>query len=362
MPNIKELIAEKAKSLDGNGDNIVEFSNTTNFDIIDSGKFRWTINRLPPFISKEIPYIELNEYRQNVSQFLNSLLYRAGTSVESFKNSIKITDIQTQGIFGVLVNSKNEDSLIKEIGGIETTTGDSVFGNLYIGNSTNRYYRFPFLSEEIYSLANEWSDASQEENIIVDMLGTTAKDLMSSFMAPSKVFSTSSFTETVKSYKPCMEGNKVKLKFTLYNTMEKSEVMRHYDFVVHFMKVNKHIRTNRTNLLPPVYYTMNIPGIRYSPACYVSGLNIRNEGKTRIIENKIIPDAYNIDIELTDLVSDCANLIGNISNMKKVNVIQNREDFIKSGKFSVFPDAPNPANESSLEKIGRQGFQFPGGF
>lgn len=333
MPNIKQLIAEKAKSLDGEDNKFVSFSNKTDFDIVSSGSYCWTINTLPDFIYKEIPYIELTEYRQNVSQFLNSLYYRAGTSFEAFTNSVQFTDGILDGAFSSLNNIGNVNDITKQIEGVEKETGTSVFGNLYIGNTTGRNYRFPFLTEELYSAANEWSDASESDNIVANMIKDGFKTITESFNAPNKVFATSSFTETVKMYKPSVEGNKIKLKFTLYNTKDMVNVENHYDFVVNFMKVNKHIRTNRTNVLPPVYYTMKIPGVRYSPACYVSSLVIRNEGKTRILNNKIIPDAYNIDIELTDLVSDCANLIGilNESQMNQVNVIQSREEFIKSG-------------------------------
>lgn len=332
MPNIKQLIAEKAKSLDGENQKFVSFSDKSDFDIVGSGSYCWTINNLPDFILKEIPYIELTEYRQNVSQFLNSLYYRAGTSIEAFKNSVQFTD----GIFKD-VGKGNVDDITKLVGSVESETGTSVFGDLYIGNSTSKHYKLPFLSEELYSAANEWSDASDADNVVANMIKTGFKDITEAFNAPSKVFSTSSFTETVKMYKPSAEGNKIKLKFTLYNTKDVVSLQNHYDFVVHFTKVNKHIRTNRTNLLPPVYYTMNIPGIRYSPACYVSSLVIRNEGKTRILNNRIIPDAYNIDIELTDLVSDCANLIGNLdsSQIQKVNVIQSREEFIASGGVNL---------------------------
>jgi hypothetical protein len=351
MPNIKKLIAEKAKSLDGEEKKFVSFLERTDFDIVSSGSYCWTINTLPDFIYQEIPYIHLTEYRQNVSQFLNSLYYRAGTSIEAFKNSVQSTD-------GILkdVSNGNTDNITKLVGATENQTGTSVFGDLYVGNATGNDYRFPFLTEELYSAANEWSDASDSDNVVANIIKDGFKTVTEAFNAASKVFSTSSFTETVKTYKPSAEGNKIKFKFTLYNTKDIENVKNHYEFVVNFMKLNKHIRTNRTNVLPPVYYKMDIPGVRYSPACYVSNLSIRNEGKTRILDGRIIPDAYNIDIELTDLVSDCANLIGtlNESQMNQVNVIQSRDKFLESGGIKEIP--VNKPDYSATPRLMRLGF------
>lgn len=353
----RATIANKSEILDDPkkiGESIIRDINVNlgNVDIIRD--YPWTLNKLPDIIRNEVPYIELVEYRQSISQFLNSLLYQAGTTVESF-NSIVGDDTlinSLKGAFNELLpggnslssvkftvpeKSEKTDTIVKKLAdslGLDTKS-NSVFGNMYVGDPTNNIYRFPFITNEAYIqyARTTWGDSSG--STVTDFLKDLGSSASEALMAPGKIFGTNTFTETVKMYQPNVEGNYIKLQFTLYNTVSSDKVLQNYRFVTNFVKVNKHIRTSRVNVLPPVYYTMNIPSVRYSPACYVAALNVHNEGKLRLYKfqgNEImVPDAYNITIELQDLVSDCSNLIGQLdeNQMNQVRVIQDKQDFIK---------------------------------
>jgi hypothetical protein len=83
--------------------------------------------------------------------------------------------------------------------------------------------------------------------------------------------------------------------------------------------------------IPPVFYEVNIPGIHYCKASYISDLNISNVGNIRLMSLPLngstkcdvnIPDAYLIEITLTDLLQPSKNLLQAVTNTTTRSSIQ----------------------------------------
>ena len=68
-----------------------------------------------------------------------------------------------------------------------------------------------------------------------------------------------------------------------------------------------------------------VPGIRYSPVSVISSLQIDNIGVLKIVDGTVIPEAYDIKIGMTDLLTESrqifAGAIGGEEARGKVRAI-----------------------------------------
>jgi hypothetical protein len=67
-------------------------------------------------------------------------------------------------------------------------------------------------------------------------------------------------------------------------------------------------RFTRVVVEPPCIYEVLVPGRAFYPYCFVSKLQVSNVGNRRLINNEIVPDAFQIEITLTSLIKDANNL------------------------------------------------------
>ena len=108
--------------------------------------------------------------------------------------------------------------------------------------------------------------------------------------------------------------------------------------------------------VPPVFYTAYIPGQFFSIAMYVSDLKIYNRGNTRMYQVGVvnensskrplwrnIPDVYEIDMTLTDMIMPSQNMLAQILRESPVSV-QN-----------LNPNPFSDENIKELEKLAKEG-------
>ena len=76
--------------------------------------------------------------------------------------------------------------------------------------------------------------------------------------------------------------------------------------------------------VPPVFYTAYIPGQFFSIAMYVSDLKIYNRGNIRMYpigsKWRNIPDVYEIDMTLTDMIMPSQNMLAQVLREAPVSV------------------------------------------
>jgi hypothetical protein len=97
-------------------------------------------------------------------------------------------------------------------------------------------------------------------------------------------------------------------------------------------------KTTAFNMVPPVIYEVSIPGIRYAPAAYISNLVVESIGQVNNVRlpatignggflelNDLdinVPDAWNITIQLTELLPETRNIFAGVFNSaNKIRVI-----------------------------------------
>ena len=174
------------------------------------------------------------------------------------------------------------------------------------------------------------------------MLTTLEKlaETVTSFMTSFAQAGTTSIERT-KYYDFAREGQPFKVRLPLYNTHPAnfSNVVSNYRLVFLLLYQNMPMRTNKVIVEPPCVYDVTIPGGRREPFCYMSSINVKHNGNTRVMnipttglgiqgqgklpENieAIIPDSYLIEMEFTPLIPHTKNLMAasiSYDNLEKV--------------------------------------------
>jgi hypothetical protein len=118
----------------------------------------------------------------------------------------------------------------------------------------------------------------------------------------------------------------INIKFPLFNTRSTDDIIKNWELCFLLTYQNSFNKRDFVTAIPPVFYTVYIPGQYFTVAAYVSNLQIRNRGNMRLIEiegqTRNVPDVYEIDITLTDMVMQSQNMLSVLLKEKTI-VVQN---------------------------------------
>ena len=101
--------------------------------------------------------------------------------------------------------------------------------------------------------------------------------------------------------------------FQLLNTISIDGIKKNKRFIEQFTKENLHKLEGSLGIFPPYMYQAYVPGIRWSPVCVVTNLTINNKGTLNIMPdfpNYIIPDIWEVQIQLTELIQENQDMFG----------------------------------------------------
>ena len=181
-------------------------------------------------------------------------------------------------------------------------------------NPTGFWYSVPYFGEVSNEVSNSWTTLDILEKIkgviggggVIDkfkdvvMLGYEANYPRVGIMDRPKLWESSSFRT-------------INIKFPLYNTVDVKDIIKNWDLCYLLTYQNMFNKMNFIIAIPPVFYTVYIPGQFFSIAMYVSDLKIYNRGNMRIInvggKKRNVPDVYEVDITLTDMVMPSQNML-----------------------------------------------------
>jgi hypothetical protein len=127
--------------------------------------------------------------------------------------------------------------------------------------------------------------------------------------ALSQGSSPGSYIESPKfyDYASAQEGA-LRVMLTLSNTIN-SDFDKNYQLIKKLIEINKPKRNDAISIDPPRIYRVKLYGYRYMPWAYVNSLDIEMLGTKRMINNIIIPEAYNISIEFQPLTIEVSNFL-----------------------------------------------------
>ena len=171
--------------------------------------------------------------------------------------------------------------------------GDNPYAALYTCRSTKHTFIYPYLTEDVWDAKMNWEEVEAGGNespndkggsllgAVKGAVGWIGKkifgginDVVNQFgnTAPAK------FENTRQEW----GGNEiadVTTKVYLINTNATPYAwVKNYRLIQYLIVVCLHDQMNTTKAVPPPIYTMYIPGMRYSPACVISSLKIRQIG------------------------------------------------------------------------------------
>ena len=189
------------------------------------------------------------------------------------------------------------------------------YAGLYMG-TFKRAYKLPYFNEYHHATQQSWGagqgpvgDSIQEGMKLIE---TTAK----TFMPQAGILVPQSYEgSTPATYS---------FSFTLINTSHgagkeaEDHVMGNRIFLEQFIEDNLHAMNGYLSITPPLVYEIYIPGIRWCPAAVVSSLTVNNKGTMNkniggtlfpdIDENYIYPDAWEVTVGITELISESKQL------------------------------------------------------
>ena len=152
--------------------------------------------------------------------------------------------------------------------------------------------------------------AGNEALAIMSSENVSAKDKLKGISsALTQGSSPGSYIETPKfyDYESAKEAS-LNVKFVLSNTLN-SDFDKNYQLITKLIEINKPKRNDAISVDPPRIYRVKLYGYRYMPWAYVNTLNIEMVGTKRMINNVIMPEAYDITIGFEPLTIEVSNFL-----------------------------------------------------
>lgn len=280
------------------GTNISEATVITVADGDVYKNYTWGINTPRQDFIEQVPKIILTEYQSN-----------AGPLLEDIKYTIKTIGATVDTVKGNKVNP---------------------YLTIYQGVLTGNVFQLPFFSDYNHTINSSWDDA-EKETVVSDIRGVIGKTL--------GVFQRGS-VEKRKVWKGSTAAA-YSFSFILYNTFNgQSNITKNLEMVRALIHNNLATRTSFATLLPPCFYKLEIPGVRYAPVVSLDGVNVANIGQVNrrkinvptgvaggenVIEMNI-PDAWEVTISVSELHNESREIYdGTFNNASKVVIIDEQD-------------------------------------
>lgn len=273
-----------------------------NVDVISN--FAWTLT--PPVNRKEIPSIELTEYEVDESTITRQI------------------NFYTSGIAGGITSG--EDFL-------------SPYDQLFPKDKPTTFtYKFPYYTDINFEVNTpQWASLDTLESAkkgaadlgsffhpaigrLVETGTNVAAGTVGAFLAAN--YPKVGIMDRPKLWQS-HDFRSYTIKFPLYNTHNFNpnvqEWLNNRELCELLINQNLYNKLSFITGVPPVFYEVLIPGQHFSPAACVTNIAVYNRGNIRQLRNREgtecnVPDVYEINITLTDLVIPSKNLFQAISN------------------------------------------------
>jgi hypothetical protein len=294
--------------------------------------FDWTSSTNKQQMAGKIPYIRLVEYKLTANNAINGFgaglmawadVHRSsvagasklGGAINKISQSNFIGKAATGAADAIgaagaavapylqqaenFVKSKANDSF-----GHEGQHLTDIYGMLYARSATGRTYTLPYYNKDFFHAGNDFSDSSEAAPPLVGGFfdAIQAAGAIPSLVEPGVYVQRPKFYQFASATEPS-----VSISLTLYNTLTPMSYLKHAKFIQQLALNNLPRRITRSVVEPPCIYEVFIPGKAFYPYCFIDRLQISNVGARRIINNEIVPDAFQIEISLTSLVKDASN-------------------------------------------------------
>jgi hypothetical protein len=285
---------------------------TTTVDVIT--KYAWTLT--PPVNRKEIPSIELTEYEVDESTISRQINFYATGVVEGITGGEDYLSPYDQ------LFPKDKDTGFKYIFPYYTDINFEV--------NTPQWTSLDTLEAAKKGAGDIASFVHPTLGRAVDMAFGAAGGITGAALALN--YPKVGIMDRPKLWQS-HDFRSYTIKFPLYNTYNfnpnKPEWINNRELCELLINQNLYNKLSFITGIPPVFYEVLIPGQHYSPAACVTNIAIYNRGNIRQLKNSSgidcnVPDVYEVNITLTDLVIPSKNLFQAISNKVVVTTFRDR--------------------------------------
>lgn len=268
--------------------------------------YRWTLSKHQN--RKDVPYIWLQEFNANESQIQKQISF--------------YTQLIPSGVNAAAGIVSSEDPL-------------DIYKEIFPHTDTDNCYQYilPYFNDTNLELSTPtWPDINDAGEVISQGISNTFGGIAGMFGADATKFAAgtkaalagignAALLAATAQYPVVGELDRprvfqkhsertITVSFPLFNTVDSTEWEKNQNFVHTLMNQNLMYKTNYITGVPPVFYSVFIPGQYYCWASCVTNLNVKNLGNMRMMgENttSIVPDAYEITISFSEMVQPSKN-------------------------------------------------------
>lgn len=341
----------------------------TDIDVVED--FPWTYS--PKASRKEVPELILKEERILQNPVFNTMAYNMFTATDmlpamkraaeekeeagggmswiggSMKTLTSGLSEDTQKLIGQFTTSVKEmvESMVKDETG-PASLGDfntkeyrkhlEPYQRLYSTFPTGFRYHLPYFTDEFKTNTPRFTDsASGQSQLPLQSFIAKGASLAASLVNSLNAAKAGTYIELPK-YPSFPSSEKTySVSFPLLNTVSYEQTFKNWQLLFLLLYQNLPNRVNRSVILPPKIYEATIPGVWYSRYSYMSNISIKMLGTRRKLEftdtssllpsmssvSTIVPDAYQVDITMTELISESQNyMFESIMRNTRINVTE----------------------------------------
>jgi hypothetical protein len=310
-------------------DNKSRFYSPVDDGIIDVVKdMAWTLS--PKESRYDVPYIRLKEYQQTTGQLIASIVYYA-----------RVLSLVGRDGLGTILQSDDPLEVYKFKYFAEPTGFEYILpyfntkkinrGNTF-GSEENPFSGLIAFGKDVKAFGNSSGPVSR----IAGFVGGASEIAKSSGALLNTLIPGKMNFEFPNSWNST-NIETIEVTFDLFNVGKEEDVYRNRRFCHLLSYQNTPSRRNFAIVDPPAIYSLEIPDVVQFPACYVSTLDIKNLGNTRLMDiggsMRTIPEAYRISITFTSLLMPSRNIMRATEKGRTVEAISD------IGPFKRFQEA-----------------------
>jgi hypothetical protein len=346
--------------------------------------YPWSLTKLNTVsnLLSEVPYVTLKEYKVDEAFIKNQISFytgNIGTAItdiaegavngvtSALAGAINLATLNTANLQGTKLSPNSQDPL-------------QPYDNLYLKNpstETKNIYTFPYFDdinfeintppwEAIDALAAAGNIAGSLSNVLIGeertkaaskVVGATGQVAKAALAFSSPKVGIADRPRLWSSHSP----RTINIKFPLFNTINPTDWIHNRGLCWTLVNQNLFTKLDFISNVPPVFYEISIPGQHYSYAAAVTRLTISNKGNMRNLTDPngyacVVPDAYEVNMTLEDLVMPSRNLFWAIqSKAGEVTTSSPAPTTIPN------PPTPPPATPSSAQQPQQPQPNFNGG-
>jgi hypothetical protein len=213
-------------------------------------------------------------------------------------------------------------SVPKELAG-----GSSFYNSLYKAQKSGKAFVFPFFNNEFRNFSSEFADTlsniTDRGTVSVSQMvneftgeatgvGAQVADFIANLKGVSGGPSTGTYIETPKFYQFANNDQALSFSFPLLNTVSEGDAATNTAFIKEFTELNRPRRESAVSMNFPHIYKVKVPGLRFIRWAYCENLSFSMLGQRRLINKKMVPEAYMCSMSFKSLTVEVANFLDKI--------------------------------------------------